>query len=132
MSVAQPIKGVNSLVKFTPSGGSEYLLKNSDWDITPKNMIGEAPNTTDGMLRAKGIDDFEGSVKGYFDVTQPIDQNITQGTTGTLKLFRDTTHFWLATVIIESFKESTGVDAFDMWEFSFKKQSGSLTPPAFP
>lgn len=132
MANAQPIKGVNSLVKFTPQGSSEVLIKNSDWEIMPKNLIGEAPNTSDGMLRAKGMDDYEGSVKGYFDITQPIDTNITQGTIGTLKLYRDLTHFWTATVIIASFKESTGVDAFDMWEFSYSKQSGQLIPPTFP
>jgi hypothetical protein len=132
MSVANPIKGVNSIVKFTPSGGSEYTLKNSKWSINPKSMIGEAPNTTDGMVRAPGIKDYDGDVEGFFDTTQPIEQNITEGTIGTLKMYRDSTHYWAGTVIIQGFTEDTGVDDFDKWKFSYAKQSGSLTPPAFP
>jgi hypothetical protein len=127
---ATPIVGTNAVVTFVPSGGSLVTLKNSDWTYKPKNMVKEAPNTTDGMLRAAGLFDAEGTVKGHVDTTQPIESNITVGTIGVLKWYRNATKFFQATVIIEDLSIETGVDQTEDWDFTWKLQSGTVTNPA--
>jgi|GEM_PF-4285922 len=132
MPSAVPIVGVNAVVKFTPLGGAtpgEIIIKNSKWSLSRKANIKDAPNTTDGMLRAQGIPDFEGSVEGFIDTTDPIDGDVTVGTIGTLKLYRDATKFYSMTVIIGDMDIETGVDDLETWTFSFMKSSGTITNP---
>jgi hypothetical protein len=137
MAIAQPIVGINSRVDVAPivSGtiGAYVTLKNSKWSLTIKPSIKEAPNTTDGMLRALGLADYSFSVDGSFDVSQPIEGNLAAGAIVAVKLFRDSSHFWAASAaILGSFKEDTGADDLDTWSFEGMKQSGTLTPPVFP
>lgn len=129
MPAAVPIVGVNSIVKFTPQGGTEVTLKNSKWSLSKKANIKDAPNTSDGMVRAKGIPDFEGSVEGFTDTSDPIEGDVQEGTIGTLKLYRDSTKFYSMSVIIGDFDIETGVDDLETWTFSFMKSSGTVTNP---
>lgn len=126
---ATPIVGVNAVVKFTPSGGSETTIKNSEWSLKIKANIKDAANTSDGMVRCQGIPDFEGSVKGMVDTSDPIEGDIVAGTIGVLKLYRDATKFFSMNVIIEDLDITTGVDKLEEWTFSFKKSTGTITNP---
>ena len=132
---AVPLVGINAMVKVTfPVGGTEVTLKNAGWKLKPKNAVKEAPNTTDGMLRCAGLNDYEITVKGSVDnqAGQVPETNVTVGSIGTIKLYRDTTHYWLGTIIVSDFSEETGAEDLDEWEFTAKKQSGTLAPATYP
>ena len=129
MPTATPHIGTNSKVTFTPSGGSEVTLKNSDWKLSLDPSIKMATNTTDGIVRAAGLQDATGSVSGFVDTSQVIEADINQGTTGTLKLYRDSTKFFSLTAIIGKLDIETSTEDFEKWSFEFSKQSGSVTEP---
>ena len=126
---ATPEVGVNAKVTWQILMGSLVTLKNSDWDLTRTNMIKEAPNTTDGMLRAPGLYDAKGNVKGHVDTTVPIEGIVAEGSIGTLTLYRNNTKFFSVTAIIENLNITTGVDSVEDWTFSWSLQSGLMTNP---
>lgn len=129
MSVATPIVGVNAKVTFTPAGGSEVTLKNSKWTLKKDPNIAKTTNTTDGIVRAVGLQDAEGTVNGFLDSSQPIEADISEGTTGVLKLYRNATKFYSLTAIIGTLNISTGTDEPEQWDFNYMLQSGSVTEP---
>ncbi len=133
MANAKTRVGTDAIVKWKKNGAgtTEVTLKNSDWSLDDKSGIKETPNTSDGMVRINGLDDFEGSVKGFTDDDQEISGDVRRGDIGTLKLYRsnDLAKFYQGTVIIESVKITTGVNDEEKWEMSFKKQSGVLYVP---
>lgn len=127
---ATPEQGTAAIVKWTsPVGGTEVTLKNSDWTYQKTNRVKEAPNTTDGMVRAAGIADVKGSVKGFVDTTVRIESKIDEGSTGTLKLYTDGTKFFSFLAIIENLQIETGVENMEQWTFDYSLQSGSVTEP---
>jgi hypothetical protein len=136
MSTAVPIVGTNAKVVFIPVGGSPITLKNSHYTLQPTGNIKEGPNTSDGMVRCGGLDDYKGSIKGYTDVsgnTTPIEQQVANKTIGELKLYRDATHFWDCTaVIIDNLQIESDVNEPEEWSFDFLKQSGTFNPPTYP
>ena len=129
MSYATPEVGVNAQAVFTPVGGSAITMKNSDWSISLMTRNKEAPNTADGMLRAVGLFDATGSIKGYVDTSQPIESNVSVGTIGDVKLYRNTTKFFAFRCVIDSIKIDTGVDQVETWDMAFSLQSGPVTLP---
>lgn len=126
---ATPQQGTAAIVKWTPSGGSESTLKNSDWTYQKTNRVKEAPNTSDGMVRAAGIADVKGSVKGFVDTSVRIESVINEGAIGTLKLYTDSTKFFSFTAIIENLQIETGVENVEQWTFDYSIQSGTVTEP---
>lgn len=127
---ATPQQGTAAKVKLTvPVGGSEVTITNSDWTLQKMNRVKEAPNTTDGMLRAAGLADAKGAVKGYVDTTNRIEGNVDEGAIGTLKLYTDATKFFSLVAIIENLQIETGVDNMEQWSFDYSLQSGSVTEP---
>lgn len=127
---ATPNVGRNAIVKWTtPVGGTEITISNSDWNLDIVNRIKEAPNTVDGMVRAAGLEDATGSVKGFVDTSNVIEGDVNDGDIGTLKLYRNSTKFFSLVVIISNLKITTGVDALEEWSFDFALQSGSITKP---
>jgi hypothetical protein len=136
VSYAKPIVGVDAVVELTPPGGGGTItLKNSKYKITPKNAIKEAPNTTDGMLRAPGLNDYTGSFEGHTDATSGATGAESQAMPGDVfdfKLYRSKTTnlYWSGRLIIgEDLSIETGVDQTEDWSFSFAKQSGPLVTP---
>lgn len=129
MPYAVPEVGVNAEARFTPNGGSEIIMKNSDWSITLTTRNKEAPNTYDGMLRARGLFDCSGTIKGFVDTTQPIESNVAEGSVGFVKLYRSPGKFFAFNCIIDSLKIDTGVDQVETWEMAFSLQSGPVTRP---
>ena len=126
---ATPQQGTGAIVKWTPSGGSESTLTNSDWTYQKMNRVKEAPNTSDGMVRAAGLADVKGTVKGYVDTTTRIESKIDEGAIGTLKLYTNGTKFFSLTAIIENLQIETGVDNLEQWSFDYSLQSGTVTEP---
>lgn len=133
---AVPYVGVDAIVKLTlQPGGAEFTLKNSDWELTLKNMIKEAPNTTDGMLRAPGLADYSGKVSGHTDVALPanaIEANVVPGSIFGFKLYRSngaSTYFAGNLIVGEDLSIKTGVDSTEDWDFSFAKCYGPLIFP---
>lgn len=127
---ASPEVGVDAIVKVTfPVGGTEITISNSDWELNITNRVKEAPNTSDGMLRAAGLEDATGSVKGYVDTANPIEGDIANGSIGTIKLYRNATKFFSLVGIVSNLKITTGVDAIEEWSFDFALASGSITLP---
>jgi hypothetical protein len=137
MPAAVPLMGTNAKVEVTPIvggvAGTAKVLKNSKWSLKPKVKIGEAPNTTDGMLRAVGLTDYDGTVDGFLDESDAIEGDIREGTICKLKLYRDATHFWeCQSVIIGDFSDETGINEDpERWSFSFMRQSGALVAPIY-
>ncbi len=156
---AKPIVGKNAIALIqsavapaVPAGGGPatpnpwMLFRNSDYTITPKAEIKTAGNTTDGIIRAPGLNDYDLSFKGATDATSPAtyaESNLMPGSPVNFKFFRagvvasDTSgaitgvtgDFWGGTAIMEDLKVSTGLEDVDTWEFSGMKQSGVLTLP---
>ena len=129
MPVASVHIGTDSKVTFTPSGGSEVTLKNSDCKLSLDPSIKMATNTTDGIVRAAGLRDATGSVSGFVDLSQPIEADINESTVGVLKLYRNATKFFSLTAIIGKLDIETSTEDFEKWSFDFSKQSGSVTEP---
>jgi AICAR transformylase/IMP cyclohydrolase PurH len=128
---ASPTTGRNAIVKWTtPVGGTEITISNSSWDLDIVNRVKEAPNTVDGMVRAAGLEDATGSVKGFVDTTNVIEADVENGDIGTLKLYRNATKFFSMVAIISNLKITTGVDDLEEWSFDFALQSGAITMPA--
>lgn len=133
---AKPIVGVDAVVELTPvAGGTTIILKNSKYKIALKNAIKEAPNTSDGMLRAPGLNDYSGTVEGHTDVssaTSPIENQALPGSIWNAKFYRSlgAATFWSGTIIMgEDLSIETGCDQTEDWSFSFAKQSGPLVTP---
>lgn len=127
---ATPQQGTAAIVKWTsPTGGTEVTIKNSDWTYQKMSRVKEAPNTTDGMVRAAGLIDAKGTVKGYVDTTTRIESKIDEGSIGTLKLYTDATKFFSMVAIVENLQIETGVDSLEQWSFDWSLQSGSITEP---
>jgi hypothetical protein len=138
MPNAVPIKGVNAKVTVAPitggTVGTAVTLKNSKWDFSKDPNISTAPNTTDGMLRAAGLLDYEITISGSLDNTtgSQIEANIAEGADVQICLYRDTSHFWtLTSSIITKFSESTGAEELDEWSFSAAKNGGTITAPTY-
>ena len=135
MSAAVPIVGVNATVELTPvGGGSVIVIKNSDWSIEPGPAIFEAPNTTDGMLRVAGLQDYKGEIKGSTDATSPttaIESQVKGGAIYTAKFYRSkgSNLYFGGTVILGPPKIGTGLSTVENYTIPFMKQSGVLTFP---
>jgi hypothetical protein len=136
MPYAKPIVGIDATVELTPTGGgSSIIIKNSKYKITPKSMIKEAPNTTDGMLRATGLTDYSGSVEGHTDATSSataVDAQVMPGDIFDAKFYRskNSNLYWAGRIIVgEDLSIESGVDQTEDWSFSFAKQSGPLITP---
>lgn len=129
---ATPIVGTNAKVTFQqtyPTSGSEITLKNSGWKLNRDPNVKTSSNTTDGIVRAAGMADADGTVKGFLDSTQPIEADVNQGSIGTLKLYRNSTKFYSLTAIIGPLNIETSTEDLEQWDFSFMLQSGSVTEP---
>jgi trehalose/maltose hydrolase-like predicted phosphorylase len=81
------------------------------------------------MLRAPGLFDCSGTIKGFVDTSQPIETNVQEGTVGVIKMYRNATQFFSFTCIIDSIKIDTGVDQVETWDMAFSLQSGPVTRP---
>ena len=133
---AKPYVGVDAVFTLTPvGGGSTVTLKNSDWEIHPMNAIAEAPNTTDGMVRAPGLNDWKGKVKGHTDVTTTstsIEAQVMPGQIWQFKAYRSygaSTYFSGTLIVGEDLNITTGTGSNEDWDFSFAKAYGALTLP---
>lgn len=137
---ATPYVGVDAAFEITPvvggvATGSPITLKNSEWEISPTNAVAEGPNTTDGMVRAPGLNDYSGSVKGSTDVTSastPIEVNVMPGSIFFFKAYRSktaTTFFSGYLIVGKDLKIGTGTGTLENWSFSFMKCYGPLTLP---
>jgi hypothetical protein len=144
-SQATPIQGVDAQFTLTEviagvPTGAPIVLWNSDWDITPSNKIAEAPNTTDGMIRAPGLNDYKGTVKGSTNTTvagvvsnaNAIESNAMPGQIFAFTGYRSkgSSTSWSGFIIMgDDLKITTGVGSLENWEFSFAKAYGYLTLP---
>ncbi len=135
MPNATPILGKDAVFTLTPvGGGSEIVLKNSDWEITPDPNIAEAPNTSDGMLRCPGLFDYKGKVNGSTDATSTTTAVESQAKAGSIYVFKGyrskaATTFFTGTLILGPLSIKTGTGTVENWSFDFLKQSGLLTYP---
>jgi hypothetical protein len=135
-SQATPYVGVDAAFVLTPiGGGSDVTLWNSDWEIDPDGNVAEAPNTTDGMVRAPGLFDYKGSVKGKTNVASTsvsIETLAMSNQIWAFKAYRSktaTTFFAGIIIILTGPKISTGTGTTEEWELSFAKAYGPLTLP---
>lgn len=139
MAVAQPIVGTNAVVELvlvvagTPTG-PVITLKNSDWEITPDPNVAEGPNTSDGMIRAPGLYDYKGKIKGSTDATSATTAADSQAKAGAIynfKIYRSKALnlFYAGTLIMGPLTVGTGTGTMENWSFDFLKQSGFLTYP---
>jgi hypothetical protein len=140
-STAIPYVGVDA--KFTITlldstgtpTGSPINLKNSDWEITPSNAIAEAPNTTDGMLRAPGLNDYKVTAKGSTDTkttSTSIEAEVMPGMIVAFNAYRSataSTSFSGFIIIGADLKISTGTGTVENWDLSGAKAFGPLTLP---
>lgn len=133
MPVATPIVGTLAKVTFTVGAGTPAELKNSKWTMVKHANIKEAPNTTDGMLRARGLLDATGTVEGFIDSTSTATLPTTlinEGDVGTLKLYINATQFYSVTAIIGDVTvDMGGVNDLEKWSFPWMLQSGTVTEP---
>lgn len=129
MPVATVHVGTAAKVTFQPTAGSLVTLKNSEWSLKVDPGIAKSANTTDGIVRVAGLEDYQGSVKGEVDTTARIDAQVTQGTVGTIKLYVDETRFWQGTAILGPLDIEIGAEKLETWSFEYMKQSGALTKP---
>lgn len=132
MPVATPHVGTAAKVTFTPTSptpGSEITLKNSTWKLQLEPNIKTSSNTTDGIVRASGLQDADGSVTGFLDTSQPIEADVNQGTIGTLKLYTTSTKFYSLLAIIGPLNIEMSTEDLSKWDFNFMLQSGSVTEP---
>lgn len=132
MSYAIPAQGVFAKIIFTVTGGSAVTLKNNKWSFKSTGSVKSAPNTTDGMLRAPGLFDCSGAINGSVDTSQPIERDITVGSTGVMQVYRNSTKFFLINIIIENLNITTGVDQVEEWDLDWSLQQGTVTLPNFP
>jgi hypothetical protein len=134
MPDAVPIVGLNARAEFTPTGGTLTVLKNSKWTLVKHKNIKEAPNTTDGMLRARGLPDATGTVEGFIDATSAATLITTQlpdgDDIGVLKLYINATQFYQVTAILGDITVDVGgVNDLEKWSFPWMLQSGTVTDP---
>lgn len=108
--------------------GSTQLL-NSEWSLTMSSVVAEGHNTTDGTKRVSGRDDANGSVRGYRDTANPIESQVNNGDTVTLKLYTDDTKFFSLSAIIRDLIITSVMDEVQSWEFNYDLESGSVTEP---
>jgi hypothetical protein len=140
---AKPIVGVDAIVILTPlpttavPSPTAFTLKNSKYSLSISNKIAEAPNTTDGMVRAPGLSDYKGSVEGFTDVTSSttvIESSVVMGAMYAFKIYRSlaSASYWSGTLIMgEDLKIDTGCDGgAESYSFSFAKAFGPLTSPS--
>lgn len=135
-SIATPIVGVAAVVELTPiAGGSTVTLKNSKYKLMLKSNIKEAPNTTDGMLRAVGLYDYTGSIEGSTDSTSgttAIEGQALPGQVWDFKIYRSktaNTYFGGTLILGETLSIESGVDMAESWSFDFARAYGALTLP---
>jgi hypothetical protein len=140
-TIATPIVGVDA--QFTMQAvnnlgvliGSPIVLWNSDWEITPSNAIAEAPNTTDGMVRAAGLNDWKGKVSGKTNVNTlatPVEGNVMPGFIFFFTGYRSkgSNLFWTGYLIVgENLSIKAGTGTTEEWSFDFAKAYGFLTLP---
>lgn len=129
MAVAVVHVGTAAKVTFQPTGGSLVTLKNSEWSLKRDPSIAKSSNTTDGIVRAVGMTDASGTVKGDVDTSERCEAQVAIGTIGTLKLYVDATKFFSLVAIIGPFNIETGTEKMETWDFEFMLQSGSVTLP---
>lgn len=132
---ALPIVGTNAVVELTPAGGGSVItVKNSDYSINTKGNVAEGPNTTDGMLRAPGLFDWDGDFKGSVDTTSTstaIESQLKSNGIYDAKFYRSKvgSTFHSGRIIIMDLKLATGTGTVENYTVSFAKQSGTLTYP---
>jgi hypothetical protein len=132
---AKPIVGVDAVVELTPTaGGSAITLKNMKWSLEPDAPLYTAPNTSDGMLRAAGITDYEGDLEGSTDATNTstaIEALAMPGQIWDFKLYRSkgASTFFAGTLITGKLSVSTGTDQVEAWKLHFAKAYGDLVLP---
>ena len=133
---AKPYVGTDSQFTLMPvGGGSEATLWNSDWDITPSNAVAMGSNTTDGIVRSAGLNDFKGTVKGKTNVTSTstsVEAIVMPGQIWQFKCYRSktaSTYFTGFLIVGDDLKITAGTGDQESWEFSFQKAYGVLTLP---
>lgn len=127
--MAGPFVGKNAAVKWTVSGGSEKTIKNMNWKLSSIPDVKRRSNTTDGFVRCAGYTDHEATVEGDTDDSDVIEGDIVEGTTGVLKLYRNSTKFFQFTAMVTRADISTGSEDVEHYNLAFALQSGSLTIP---
>ncbi len=125
-----PITGKDATVTFTKTGGTAVTLKNSHVTINDGPNIFEAHNTSDGILRGRGLDDASGTVDGFVVEEQLISDVVHGGDVGLLQINLSPTKFYSCTAILGQIAvDSGGINEPEKWSFPWSLQSGILTRP---
>jgi hypothetical protein len=121
-------------VRFTVTGGTTpVVIHNATATIDKNPNIKEGHNSTDGILRGRGLRDASGTVRGTVYAEEFPTTQLDDGDTGLLEIDVDEAgHFFSLTAIISGLTiDLGGVGDPETWTFNYQLQSGTLTNPVF-